>query len=114
MKSLEELKQDRRIIVQETGNDGGWAVGYLRGSRKPAMIIFSWGGGWDHVSVSYKNRCCSWEEMCEVKDIFFREDECVVQYHPQKSEYVNVHPFCLHLWKPQEQTIPMPPKSFVG
>lgn len=22
-----------------------------------------------------------------------------LQFHPPKSEYVNLHPFCLHMWK---------------
>lgn len=34
------------------------------------------------------------------KDMFFKEDEIVVQYHPAKSEYVNNMPNCLHLWRP--------------
>lgn len=113
MKTLEEIKNCRKLIIQAIGEDGGWAIGYLRGNRTPVMIMFSWGGGWDHVSVSYKNHTCTWKEMCELKDIFFRDDECVVQYHPPKSEYVNNHPYCLHLWRPQKQEIPLPPKEFV-
>ena len=41
------------------------------------------------------------------------EDETVVQYHPPKSDYVNNHPYCLHLWRPHSQEIPRPPKIFV-
>lgn len=73
------------------------------------------GEPWDHVSVSVQNgeRCPTWEEMCWVKSLFFDDDECVVQYHPPKSDYVNVHPFVLHLWRPTESVIPMPPKGCV-
>lgn len=35
------------------------------------------------------------------------------QLHPAKSEYVNIHPYCLHLWRPLEREIPMPPVEFV-
>lgn len=77
-------------------------------------IIASWGGGWDHVSVSLVNRCPKWDEMCFVKDFFFHPDECVIQYHPSKSNYVNNHPYCLHLWRPQNADVPIPPKSYVG
>ena len=52
-----------------------------------------------------------------LKDIFFEDTECVVQYHPPKSEYVNNIPFCLHLWKPIEEyagVMPMPPSILVG
>jgi hypothetical protein len=113
MEPIEEIKQDKRLVIQELGEDGGWAIAYLRGSKTPVRIIFSWGGGWDHVSVSYPERCCDWEEMCEVKDMFFRDDECAVQYHPPKSDYVNLHPYVLHLWRPQNERIPMPPKFMV-
>lgn len=71
-------------------------------------------GGWDHVSVSRKTRCPTWEEMCALKDLVFEPEETVMQLHPEKSEYVNNHPFCLHLWRPTgDLKIPMPPKSFV-
>lgn len=76
--------------------------------------IVSDGGGWEHVSVSLKNRCPTWEEMCFVKNLFWREDECVIQFHPPKADYVNNHPFCLHLWKPTEVEIPTPPSIMVS
>ena len=69
---------------------------------------------WEHVSVSTKNRCPNWQEMSFVKDLFWRDDECVMQLHPPKSEYVNHHPFCLHLWKPTHAEIPQPPSILVG
>jgi len=69
---------------------------------------------WEHVSVSHQKRCPTWEEMCWVKDLFFDEEEVVVQYHPRKSEYVNYHPFCLHLWKPLQAALPTPPPIAVG
>ena len=114
MKTLTELQQNRLLQIQETGPDGGWGYIFFPGIKKPAVVIFSWGGGWDHVSVSYRNRCCTWEEMCQVKDIFFHDNECAVQYHPPKEKYVNNHPHCLHLWMPQEQVLPMPPSIYVG
>lgn len=69
---------------------------------------------WEHVSVSLKNRCPRWQEMCFVKDLFWDDDEAVMQLHPSKSEYVNNHPFCLHLWRPQDGNIPLPPSIAVG
>src|SRR4051812_27513200 len=46
---------------------------------------------WDHVSVSIEGRCPNWKEMCFVKDLFFDEQEAVIQYHPPASMYVNNH-----------------------
>lgn len=56
--------------------------------------------GWEHVSVElYARRLPTWNEMCEVKDIFWYEEEEVVQIHPKKSNYVNMAE-ALHLWRP--------------
>ena len=54
----------------------------------------------------------TWEDMCRLKEIFFRDDEAVIQIHPQKSEYVNNMPNCLHLWKYQGD-MPLPPAWMV-
>lgn len=114
MKTLKEIEKLDRFVIQKKGIDGGYGLAFLYGTRaKPACVVFSWGGGWEHVSVSFANRTPTWDEMCKIKDMFWNEDECVVQYHPPKSDYVNVHPYCLHLWKPIGKEIITPPKDFV-
>jgi hypothetical protein len=70
--------------------------------------------GWEHVSASAEQRPPTWDEMCFVKNIFWDDQECVVQYHPPKSDYVNFHPNVLHLWRPVSMSIPMPPVLLVG
>lgn len=70
--------------------------------------------GWEHVSVSTKRRIPNWTEMCFVKDLFWDEEECVVQYHPPRSDYVNNHPHTLHLWRHIDQPFPRPPSIMVG
>lgn len=88
-----------------------WAVGTNNGCFQvpspegPFLVnvIVSCGGGWDHVSVSLSNRCPTWREMCHVKDLFFKDDEVAMQLHPAKADYVNQHPFCLHIWRPQTE-----------
>lgn len=70
--------------------------------------------GWEHVSVSLDSRIPNWIEMCFVKDLFWNEEECVVQYHPPKSKYINNHPYCLHLWRHQTEVFPFPPSILVG
>ena len=74
------------------------------------------GPAFEHVSVSVlrEQRCPIWEEMAWVKDLCWDEAECVVQYHPPKSDYVNYHPFVLHLWKPVGVEMPRPPSGTVG
>jgi hypothetical protein len=74
----------------------------------------AWCDGWEHVSVSPANRCPNWPEMCFVKDLFWREDEAVTQYHPPKALYVNHHPHCLHMWLEVGVPVRLPPMILVG
>lgn len=76
--------------------------------------------GWDHVSVSVSDRggiynCAlpTWQEMSMIKDLFWDEEECVIQFHPPKSQYVNNYN-ALHLWKPAQREIPQPPTWLIG
>ena len=69
---------------------------------------------WEHVSVSLSNRCPNWTEMCFVKSLFWDDEDTVMQLHPPKSKWINNHPYCLHLWRPTQQEIPLPPEITVG
>ena len=93
------------------GNNGAFDV--ILKHKQKVSVIGSDGGGWEHVSVSRKDRTPTWEEMCQVKDIFRDEEDCVVQYHPAKTEHVNNHPHCLHLWREIGKEFPMPLKLMV-
>ncbi len=103
---------DKYCIAGGTENDdgGAWQIPF---EGRTLRIIASHGGGWNHVSVSLEKRCPNWREMCFIKDLFFDEEDCVIQYHPPKSKYKNIHPFCLHLWQPQDIEIPTPPLEYV-
>jgi len=79
-------------------------------------VIASDGEGWEHVSVTLGDRsaCPSWEVMCAVKDLFWGPDKTVIQFHPAAKDYVNTHPFCLHLWRPVGVDLPLPSPWLVG
>jgi len=98
------------------GDDfGAFIIPGLRG--RDLMIIASPGSDeipFEHVSVSLPTRCPNWPEMCFVKDMFWSEEEAVMQLHPPKSDYISYHPYCLHLWRPLKATIPLPPWVAVG
>ena len=99
--------------TNENGNNGAFLIPPKIGNRL-IRTIASDGGEWEHVSVSLAcGKMPNWEEMCYVKDIFWDEEDAVIQLHPKKSEYVNVHDRCLHLWRPKNQDIPTPPKELV-
>ena len=70
---------------------------------------------WEHCSVSINRaRTPSWEIMCAVKDLFWDEEDVVVQFHPKKSEYVNNHPHVLHLWRQVGKEYELPDSILVG
>ena len=94
---------------EENGNNGMFVV-ILRNNQK-VKVIASDGLGWEHVSVSRSDRTPTWDEMCQIKDLFWDEEDCVVQYHPAKADYVNIHNHCLHLWR--TEGIPTPPTFMV-
>lgn len=96
------------------GNCGMFVIPFESNELK---IIATDGQGeqpiWEHVSVSLNNRCPNWKELCLIKDLFWDDEDCVIQYHPPKSKYVNHYPNVLHLWRPVESEIPMPPLIYV-
>lgn len=77
-------------------------------------ILISTGYGWEHASVSLYDRCPYWVEMEQVKRIFWRPEETVMQLHVPPEDHINFHPYCLHLWRPTHQVIPRPPYWMVG
>lgn len=114
MRKKSELQRDRRLTIHGTGSDGGYGVvkyGTLR-----VTVIWSDGGGWEHVSVNpfKKDYTPTWEDMCLLKEIFFKDDEIVVQIHPAKDQYVNNLEHCLHLWRCTCAKQPVPPSIMVG
>lgn len=110
------------------GNNGAFAFP----SKIPGrflLVIASDGGAWEecnlpgepfeHVSVHAernggKDAMPTWDEMVQVKDMFWDPEDAVMQLHPPRSSYVNCHPFTLHLWRPLVSKIPLPPPITVG
>lgn len=111
-----EIYRDLYHSVPEDGNNGLFRVPTAPGNRGRLTVIASDGGGWDHVSVSTPYRCPTWDEMCQVKEMFWNDpDDWAVQYHPPMSRYVNNHPYCLHLWRLTDcGEMPFPPDWMVG
>lgn len=98
-------------IVYSQDIDGAYLVPY---KGLMLRVIASDGLGWDHVSVSLPNRCPTWEELEHVRKLFFRDDETVMQLHVPVADHRSLHPYCLHLWRPQGVEIPRPPNALVG
>jgi hypothetical protein len=94
------------------GNNGAFMFGE---KGYEYHVIASDGMNWEHCSVTIdRNRAPSWEQMCLIKDLFWDEEDVVIQIHPPKSEYVNNHEYCLHLWRSTIYEIPLPDSIMVG
>lgn len=97
-----------------------WGMFLFRFGSKGVRCILDDGEEtrWEHVSVTVSiarvGRMPTWEEMCWVKKTFWEPEEAVMELHPPASTYVNQHPHCLHLWRPLDGTIPLPPTVLVG
>ena len=114
MRAIEDIMNCKKIAWTHVADDGASGTYYTHGWT--GSIIFSTGAGWEHVSVAPFKRSVtpSWDDMCLIKDIFFKEDESVIQIHPPKNEYVNNMPNCLHLWRWNEGEMILPPSFMVG
>jgi len=110
MKNLSYLNEYRINVEGYPPGDETCGAFMIPRKRNGALaVIASCEGGWDHVSVSLKTQCPTWEDMQRVKDMFFEDDETVVQFYPKKSKYKNDHPYCLHLWRNQYEGHELPP-----
>lgn len=108
MRDLNELNkyrvQSKGFPLPQTSTSGAF---YVPAGKRMFMVIASVDhdpvhGPMEHVSVSHRNEKIipTWEEMCEIKDLFFLPEEECVQLHPKHSEYVNMRKNCLHIWRP--------------
>jgi hypothetical protein len=119
MRDLHVLNQyrDRQIAQRIYGWSGDGTCGAFRVPSpidgQTLVIVASSEDGWDHVSVSRANRCPNWPEMAHVRRLFFRDEETVMQLHVPIKDHIDLHPHCLHLWRPQNTAIPLPPTSMV-
>lgn len=90
------------------------------------MLVVSNQEHWDHVSVhTYvvngtpcgtvigSQRTPTWDEMDYVRKLLFRGDEWVLQYHAPLTSHIEDHPHVLHMWRPQDENIPVPPRWMV-
>ncbi len=122
---LPERLENGRVRSGEFASDstyGPYGKFFVRGPQRDMLCIIASGGdvgdeislGWEHVSISAARRTPLWSEMCFVKDLFWDPEETVIQFHPPKSEYINNHPFVLHLWRHKTIAFQLPPSIMVG
>lgn len=115
MKNLNELDKYRvkHPFWPQTTTSGAFKVFVKQRSFNVLAGIENTGddGLMEHISVTPTNqkRCPTWDEMAAIKDMFFDPEEEAIQYFPKHSRYINIHEYCLHIWRPVNgQTIRKP------
>ena len=82
--------------------------GVVRRMNEPGTRGFAMGGcsillsqqrvGW-HMSISHPRRLPTWEEGRDARYQLIPNEAVMAMLLPPKSEYVNVHEFCLQLYE---------------
>lgn len=125
MRNLHELDRFRMTgpdIIAYFGGIGDEICGVFEvpvpnkktGLTARLRVLASGEAGWDHVSVSLPSRCPTWAEMSAIHRMFFAPGEVAMQLHVPAADHINVHPYCLHLWRPHAAPVPLPEKWMVA
>jgi hypothetical protein len=51
------------------------------------------------MGISHKNRLPTYDELKEARYKYCADVPYMAQIFPPESEFINLHPFCLHLWE---------------
>lgn len=118
-KPFEEIIQDKRILKIYKNIETPLASKLkveIRSNKASDKCLASLTicKGWEHLSVSHKNKIPSWLTMQEMKELFFLDDEECFQLHPKADDYINNNEYTLHIWRPTHMIFPTPPSVLVG
>lgn len=109
---LREMIRNHRDMTMIAEGEDGMAFTWNR-NGSTLRVILSYGGGWDHVSVSRPHKLPGYHDMKAVKRFTFNPGEWAMELHPPASDYISVNDNVLHIWRPQGAEIPVPPKGFI-
>ena len=73
---------------------------YLK--KDMAAAVSKENGLW-HISISTKNRTIDYDDLKDARYSLVPDDCHMAQIFPPKSEFVNLHPFCFHLYQITDQ-----------
>lgn len=89
-----------------------WGDGYGLEERSGLRVLVSTAPyedrEWMHVSLSRKDRLPSYADLQYVKEVVIGNDRWAAQLFPPRTDHVNLHQFCLHLWVPLDGALPWP------
>jgi hypothetical protein len=105
--SLETWRQRHGPHASATKDPFGFFV--IPGPKEVWLrVMASSDEDWEHVSVTLGHRAPKMKEMWFIKDLFWDPRETVVQLYPVHGHWITNDPYCLHLWRPLRESVPMP------
>jgi hypothetical protein len=63
------------------------------------LVLVTIDGGKYHLSISTEKEIPTYEELKQARYQFIPDDAFMAQIFPPKSDFVNAHPYCLHLFE---------------
>lgn len=63
------------------------------------QVIISIENGYLHLSISTPDALPSYAELKAARYVFCPDEIYMAEIFPPKSEFINVHPYCRHLWQ---------------
>jgi hypothetical protein len=94
---------DGRALTWQKPFEADGAVGGVWTTKNGLIVIGSSDptpfGRLQHLSVSYRSRYPSWQEMTWLRDLFMDPDRDAMMVMPVAEDYVNIHEFCLQVWE---------------
>ena len=116
MRNLNIYNKYRKELYGSLGdeNNGFFFIPKIKGYFQ---VLASTGLGWEHVSFCLYNekmklekRIPKYSEVCKIKEMFFGNEDAY-EVHPREEDYINDHPYVLHLWRPSSEKMPLPSKE---
>lgn len=69
------------------------------------IIVTKDAGLW-HLSISHPYRYPTYDELKKARYDYMPDEIMAAQIFPPKKDFINVHPFCFHLWQLRDEEKP--------
>lgn len=69
-------------------------------------VIVSIDAGLWHMSISHPSRLPTYDELKNARYKYLPDEIMAAQIFPPQAEFVNLHPYCLHVWQLREDEKP--------
>ena len=72
MRTVKQILNNKFLKIVKIGLDGFQGFYNDPITNRSWQFVFSWGGGWEHLSISSINKTPSWDLMCKLKEMFWK------------------------------------------